>query len=193
MNRKTRLSLIVLLVSIVHISAACAGSQAAGPAPSRRSYHVMAYDAESDRVLTWGGVGPDESPLTPSVWSYDYNTNTWEEMSSRGPQPQGANYTAMAYDAESDRTTLYGGQGQSDQTWAYDYNTNTWTPLTPPGKVPGDLSKHAMDYSTAADRVILFGGRLSSGGGASSTNLTFGETWTYDPNTSTWTKVMSQP
>jgi Galactose oxidase, central domain len=99
----------------------------------------------------------------------------------------------MVYDAKADRTILYGGQGQGEETWAYDYNTNAWTQLTPPGTVPGDLSKHAMAYSTAANRVILFGGRRSSSGGASSTNLGFGETWTYDLNTNTWTKVISQP
>jgi hypothetical protein len=114
--------------------------------------------------------------------------------SGEGSQPQGANYTAMVYDAKADRTILYGGQNQGDETWAYDYNTNTWTQLTPPGTVPGDLSKHAMAYSTAADRVILFGGRLSSSGGATSIDrLNFGETWTYDLNTNMWTRVMSQP
>jgi len=162
-----------------------------GGSPPGLIYQGIAYDAESDRVLIWGGVSPDEEPLPPSVWSYDFNTNTWEEMKSgEGPQPQGADYTAMVYDAKADRTILYGGQGQGDETWAYDYNTNTWTQLTPPGTVPGDLSKHAMAYSTAADRVILFGGRLSSSGGATSVDrLNFGETWSYDFNTNTWTNV----
>ena len=156
--------------------------------PPGRNYQAIAYDAESDRVLTWGGMGLDGKLLAPSVWSYDFNTNSWEEMKTgEGPHPQGADYPAMVYDAKADRTILFGGEYQGDETWAYDYNTNTWTDLKP-STVPGKLSRHAMVYSTAADRVILFGGQVGP------TNFKYtGETWTYDLNTNTWTNVTPQP
>jgi len=152
--------------------------------PPARNYQGMAYDAESDRVLTWGGEDLRENLLAPSLWSYDFNTNTWEEMKTgEGPHPQGADYAAMVYDANADRTILFGGEYQGDETWAYDYNTNTWTDLKP-STVTGRLSRHAMAYSTAADRVILFGGQV----GLTNFNYT-GETWSYDLNTNTWTNV----
>ncbi len=43
----------------------------------------------------------------------------------------------LAYDAESDRVVLFGGDANpliSDETWAYDLNTNTWTDLSPDGR-----------------------------------------------------------
>jgi N-acetylneuraminic acid mutarotase len=156
--------------------------------PPGRNYQAMAYDAESDRVLTWGGLGLDGKLLAPSVWAYDFNTNTWQEMKTgEGPHPEGADFPAMVYDAKADRTILYGGVYQGDQTWAYDYNTNTWTKLEP-STVPGELSRHAMVYSTAADRVILFGGQV----GPTEFKYT-AETWTYDLSTNTWTNVTPQP
>jgi N-acetylneuraminic acid mutarotase len=156
--------------------------------PPGRNYQAIAYDAKSDRVITWGGTDRDGKLLAPSVWSYDFDKNTWQEMKTGdGPHPQGADYAAMVYDAKADRTILFGGVYQGDETWAYDYNTNTWMEMKP-STVPGELSRHAMVYSTAADRVILFGGQVGS------TNFKYtGETWTYDLNTNTWTNVTPHP
>ena len=156
--------------------------------PPGRNYQAIAYDAESDRVLTWGGMGLDEKLLAPNVWSYDFNQNMWQEMEiGEGLHPQGADYAAMVYDAKADRTILFGGVSQEDETWAYDYNTNTWVKLEP-STVPGKLSRHAMAYSTAADRVILFGGQVGS------TQFTYtDETWTYDLKANTWTNATPHP
>ena len=157
--------------------------------PPGRNYQAMAYDAKSDRVVVWGALDPAGMPIDDSAWSYDFNTNTWQEMKpDGGPRPRGRDYPAMVYDAESERMILFGGVPQGgDETWAYDYNTNTWTKLEP-STVPGKLSRHAMVYSTAADRVILFGGQVGS------TEFKYtGETWTYDLNTNTWTNVTPHP
>lgn len=157
--------------------------------PPGRNYQAMTYDTKSDRVLVWGGM--DEygvKPIDESIWSYDFNANTWQEMKpGEGVHPTGRDYPVMAYDAESDRTILFGGSKGGDETWAYDYNTNTWAKLEP-GTVPGQLSRHAIVYSTAADRVILFGGQIGS------TRYKYSdETWTYDLNTNTWTNAMPKP
>ena len=128
--------------------------------PPGRNYQAMAYDAESDRVLTWGGMDLDEKLIDPSVWSYDFNTNTWQEMKPG----EGHILKAPITPPWSTMPRLTGRSCsaafiQGDETWAYDYNTNTWTKLEP-STVPGKLSRHAMVYSTAADRVILFGGQV---------------------------------
>jgi hypothetical protein len=91
------------------------------------------------------------------------------------------------YDSESDRSILYGGGGwqgsnTTDETWAYDYNTNTWTKMES-ASVPGKLTLHAMVYNPTLDLVVLFGGRAGSG------STYTAETWTYDLNSDTWTKV----
>ena len=152
--------------------------------PSPRNFHAMAYDAESDRVIMWGG---DVEDGDPSVWAYDHNKNTWQKMASVGG-PSRRDYMSMAYNAKADRVILYGGfDTGSDETWAYDYNTNTWMKLEP-STVPGKLSRHASAYSTAADRVILFGGQVGS------THFKYtGETWTYDLKANTWTNATPRP
>ena len=152
--------------------------------PSPRNYHAMAYDAESDRVIMWGG---DVQDRDPSVWAYDYDKNTWQKMASSGG-PSLRAYVSMTYNAKADRMILFGGVGfGSDETWAYDYNTNTWMKLEP-STAPGMLSRHATVYSTAADRVLLFGGQDGS------TEFKYkGDTWTYDLNANTWANVTPHP
>jgi N-acetylneuraminic acid mutarotase len=147
--------------------------------PPSRYYHAMAYDAESDRVILWGGYGPVPIDVS-SVWAYDYNADVWEELESSGvPSPVG--YGAMVYDATADRITLYAGK----ELWAFDYDTNTWIQLSE-SPLPGKLFYHAMVYSGEADRVITFGG-------GPTLDFHTDKTWIYDLNTNTWTDVTRRP
>jgi hypothetical protein len=157
--------------------------------PTGRNYHAMTYDAKNDRVLVWGdnSDGPDDK----SMWSYNFNKNTWQEMKlGESAYPAGRDYPVMAYDAESDRTILYGGvifDGDEigDETWVYD--SNTWTKMKP-SNVPGKLSRHAIVYDNAADRIIIFGGWIDH----DETNFS-NQTWSYDFNTDTWTNLTPKP
>ncbi|MGA2113024.1 MAG: kelch repeat-containing protein [Anaerolineales bacterium] len=157
--------------------------------PSARSGQVMAYDAKADRVIMWGGdTGWEDQglPKDQSVWSYAYNTNTWQETKpGTGMWPDCRDDAAMAYDAKSDRMIMTGGYDDKGtaETWAYDYNPNTWTKLEP-NTAGGMLAGSAMVYSPATDRIILFGG----GVGGSDSNYT-AETWSYDFNANAWTDV----
>jgi hypothetical protein len=157
--------------------------------PPGRNYQAMAYNAKSDRVLVWGVGDVTVAQPDESVWSYDFNTNTWQEMKpGAGPHPSDRAYATWVYDAAADRMILFGGfVNGTDETWAYDYNTNTWTKLEP-STVPGKRSRHALVYSTAADRAILFGGQV----GYTQFQYT-GETWIYDLSTNTWTNVTPPP
>jgi N-acetylneuraminic acid mutarotase len=148
-----------------------------GVSPKPRNYAGLAYEAESDRTIMWGGG--------TTVWAYDYNTNTWQEMDSSGG-PDLRVYTTLTYNAKADRIIMYGGGevGNKD-TWAYDYNTNTWTELKP-ATTPDNLSRFALAYSSAADRVILFGGWNRNGQPQS-------WTWAYDLNANTWNEMSKQP
>lgn len=158
--------------------------------PPSRNNHAMSYDSKADRVLVWGGTDLDGKPVDLSVWSYDFNTNTWQEMIPDQTHPNGRDFPGMVYDAESDRTILFGGElaGESyGEIWAYDYNTNTWTKFES-STGPGYRSHQGMVYSSAADRVILFGGQVESTEPKYSN-----ETWTYDLNSNTWTNMTLHP
>ena len=160
------------------------------PSPPAADY-AMAYDAQSDRVIAFGGPR-DLLPDTNYTWAYDFNTNTWTNVTPEvGPSPCCVNaliFSApggMAYDGESDRIILFGGTRReprylSGETWAYDYNTNTWTNMTP-AMGPDPRFGHSMAYDAESDRVIIFGGEVS---GAHTI-----ETWAYDYNTNTWTRM----
>lgn len=156
-------------------------------APPGRNYQAMTYDSRSDRVIVWGGTDLNGIPLDNSVWSYDFNTNTWQELKSTGIVPVGRDYPVMVHDIDSDQVILFGGSLGSDETWSYDYNTETWTKMEPK-KIPGKRSRHEMVYCASTGQVLLFGGQI----GGQEFEYTW-ETWTYDFNTNIWTNVTSHP
>src|SRR5439155_1078131 len=98
--------------------------------PPARSYHAMAYDSQSDRVILFGGEA-GASAYFSDTWAYDLNTNTWANMNP-SVKPSARASHAMAYDSQSDRVILFGGERGFGavlfrDTWVYDLNANTWT------------------------------------------------------------------
>jgi N-acetylneuraminic acid mutarotase len=153
--------------------------------PSARNFCGMAYDAESDRIIMFGGYSEDQDT---SAWAYDYNANTWQQMpSDSGKKPGYLDSVSMTYYAQSDRIILYGGLSEDmqaqDKTWAYDYNTNTWTEMKP-GVNPGPMFMFGLTYGTAADLAILFGGMADM-----SFEKLSDKTWTYDFEANKWSDV----
>lgn len=137
-----------------------------------------AYDRKADRLVVLDEIG--------KTWSYDVDANQWvDRLPHSGPR--GRRYYALAYDEQSDRTILFGGERDAADTWAYDYRANTWTEMRPAKSPPGRLY-HAMAYDPKTDRVILFGGAA----GPQDRETPFGDTWTYDYNTNTWTELTLQ-
>ena len=169
--------------------------------PGGRGSGVMVYDEESDRIILFGGIRQYYAPPEPlqcwsDTWAYDYNTNTWENMTPEfGPRSRGMHN--LAYDSESDRVILYGGawgdasatggRGILGDTWAYDYNTNTWTNMTLSSS-PLLLYVFGMAYDSESDRVVIYGGHYKDNGDSSVQH----ETWTYDFNSNLWT-LMDPP
>ncbi len=148
----------------------------------------LAYDSQSDRTILFGGDAEDL--WLNDTWAYDYETNTWTEMSPEVSPPDRA-YHAMAYDAESDRIILWGAsevgrtpmsEEEKATIWVYDYDANTWTAIESAGG-PSYRGGHTMVYHPGTDRIILFGGYAQG-------DVYFSdETWAYDYNTNTWTQL----
>lgn len=133
------------------------------------------YDAESDRIIV---ISKEEA----KVWAYDLDTDRWEE---RLNETAGIDtYNGIAYDSESDRVVTFGGGFGSGPgtTLAYDYNTNTWTDLSNDAS-PTDRFYQVMTYDPTTDRIIMFGGTQ---GNAETPN---DETWAFDLNANTWTRL----
>jgi hypothetical protein len=122
--------------------------------PPLRMDTPLVYDSESDRVVFFGGAIDTMRHNFSDTWSYDYNTNTWTNMSpSTSPPP--SEWHAMAYDSGEDRIVLFGGyiggsgSGWTNhhETWTYDYNINTWTNMTP-SVSPPELAVSSMAYDS---------------------------------------------
>ena len=150
----------------------------------------LVYDSESDRVIFFGGSTENLVPDYNETWSYDFNTNTWTNMSP-ATNPPASEWHQMAYHSGADRVVLFGGhvEGTGDswinhnETWSYDFNTNTWANMTP-ALAPPAMCSGTMTYDSESDLIVLFGGWSDDG----IWDL-ISETWTYDFDTNTWTNV----
>ena len=155
--------------------------QMAAGGPRRWLGGRMAYDAESDRSILFGGYG---HPYSDETWAYDVDTDTWTQMDPpTSPPPR--NFHVMAYDPGGDRVIMFGGGNGAaayDDTWAYDFNTDTWTELAPTNS-PGPHDFSAMVYDPDDRRMILFGGTVGDRGEA------LGDTWAFDYGSNTWTDL----
>ena len=134
----------------------------------------------------------DNVTFYQDTWAYDYNSNTWTNMSpSVSPPPLGDH--EGFYDSESDKHIIFGGKPFAygdyatlnlHQTWVYDYVENTWTNMTtdvhPPKRALG-----MMAYNSRIDRVCFYGGI-----GYLDVNpnkwTVFNDTWYYDYNENSW-------
>jgi N-acetylneuraminic acid mutarotase len=148
--------------------------------PAARNFFAMTYDARSDRVLVYGGIGPGGTFLD-DLWAFDVDSATWAKVEVRAG-PEGRGYAHMAYDAVTDRTYLFGGVTEPDETplddtWAFDAGTSTWRRLDVRG--PSGRGWHVLAADADAGRLVLHGGGTSR---EACTN----ETWTFDPRTTTW-------
>lgn len=145
---------------------------------------AMAYDSESDRMIVFGGLDLATSSENNETWAYDVDASSWERMDpTESPTPR--NYSAMAYDAGSDRVVLFGGAPASDvlgDTWAYDYDNDAWTEMSP-STSPPPRTYSGMAYDSKRDRMVLFGGS------ADQETASLGDVWEYDLESNRWTDV----
>jgi galactose oxidase-like protein len=153
--------------------------------PSSRNFIGMVYDSKADRVVMWGDWQRNYTAATDeSVWTYDFNTNTWQEFQHKKDGPMVRDYTMLAYDSKADRIIMYGGYDfGNDETWVYDLNTNTWQQKLPVNN-PGIISRYGMVYVKDVNRTILFGGQDGA--------IHFqykGDTWSYNLKTNRWTNI----
>ncbi len=155
--------------------------------PGPINFMGMVYDSKADRVVMWGDFGRwYNASLEDAIWTYDYNTNTWQKFDHHKTDgPLVRDYNMLAYDEVAEKIITYGGYAWgNDETWAYDLNTDTWQQMLPATN-PGPLSAYSMVYVKDINRTILFGGAEEYYAyWQFKTN-----TWSYDLGANTWTLV----
>jgi len=151
----------------------------------------MVYDSKADRMLLFGGFDYEKNEATNDLWSYDYNTDTWTELTP-AISPVGRNYPSMAYDSKADKVILYGGWGTVEPTkdlWVYDYNTNTWTQRELTGG-PSSWVFQNISYDSISDRILLYGGYSGAPPAPFwDYSAISSETWAYDVSSNSWTQL----
>jgi N-acetylneuraminic acid mutarotase len=106
---------------------------AQGTPPSRRAYHMTAFDEKRGVMWVFGGAGEQFAALG-DLWKLDTATMTWSEVTPSGDKP-GARFSAgLAYDPAHDQLVLFSGckaffQPDSawPDVWTYDIEKNSWS------------------------------------------------------------------
>jgi len=117
------------------------------------------------------------------TWSYDYDTNSWQ---NRSPiESPYAFLPACAYDPVDEITLLFGTGPECliNETWSYDASVNLWINLQPANAPPYRAFSSAA-FDSQSDRLVVYGGFTDMDRFAI-TN----ETWSYDFKSNAWTNL----
>jgi hypothetical protein len=144
--------------------------------PVARTGHALAFDSRRGRVVMFGGRGAgigSSGPLLDDTWEWD--GETWRQVSVEGPRPSPRTGLALVYDSLREEVILFGGNGPSGalhDTWTWD--GRHWRRMTPM-RTPS--ARGAVGFAFDIDRgvAVLFGG--------SATGEWFGDTWEWDGST----------
>ncbi|MGC6489395.1 MAG: Kelch repeat-containing protein [Planctomycetota bacterium] len=107
--------------------------------------------------------------------------NAWTQVTTTNAPSRGL-WPGMAFATVTGKCYLYGGAGggtTSNETWEYD--GSDWT-LVPTVGDPGERHTFGICYDEVRNVIVMFGG-------SSNAYVPSGETWEFDPVTSTWTDV----
>ncbi len=126
---------------------------------------AMAFDESRGAVLLYGGSAADGQALF----------DTWKWQGCQWTQSQSATSPTlgnpvMAFDGATDRTIMFGLNGNQAETWSWD--GTSWAQVKTV-RSPAPRAAPALAFDRTSKRIILFGGWTSSSGELS-------DTWTFD-------------
>ena len=133
-----------------------------GTPPSPRYYPSAAWDAQSNRMLVFGGSYYDgsQTQYLSDLHAYSPSTNSWVSLAS-APRAV-ARQTAVWDDAHNQMIICGGETGTTDirDTWVYIPTTNSWA--AQPGLLAGTRD-HSAVWDTSDSQMLVFGGQNGSG------------------------------
>jgi uncharacterized repeat protein (TIGR01451 family) len=141
--------------------------------PSARQGASVAYDPRSNRLIVFGGFG-QQVPYN-DVWVLSNANGSgegpfWTQLSPAGAAVPPRDFASAAYDATSNRMTIFGGLNVGQllgDTWTLSFanglgGTPSWTQLSPLAS-PSAREAQATVYDPGGNRMIIFGGIDASG------------------------------
>ena len=151
----------------------------AGPSPSHRVNHAMAFDPDRGKVLLFGGQGTNNLRLN-DMWEWDVTARTWTNITFSGPRPTPRKYSGMVYDEATGKIVLFGGSDATirfGDTWEWDPAKKSWADVTPAGAKPSPRSELTMIYNSTCMKSVLYGGYTAGSND---------ERWEWDGLMKTW-------
>lgn len=136
--------------------------------PSGRHAFGMAYDANRQVVVLWGGATGSPPSFQGDTWEYDGQDWTQRSPSNSPTERCGCR---MVWDAATGRILMTYGEGTQVYQDSWTYDGTTWAQVatgaggTPPGRTFHTLTTDGADF-------YMHGGRLGS--------AVFGDFWRYD-------------
>ena len=144
--------------------------------PPPRAHLGLAYDADRQVTVLFGGYGGSPTHTTPLSDTWEYDGSDWHLITPTH-SPSARSGHAMVYDAGRKVSVLFGGVGSNgylNDTWEYD--GSDWHLVTPTLS-PAPRSDHALVYDAGRGVIVLFGGHDQVAGHY------FADTWEYDGTT----------
>lgn len=138
--------------------------------PASRSGIMLASDSLRNKLVVFGGEWNVSGGVLRDTW--DFNSATaWSTRSNDGPSER--RWYAMSYDANRDRTVLFGGEAsftRLGETW--EWNDSAWTRRLIPEPPP--RRGHAMAFDPIRKNTVMYGGIGAS-------FEFYADTWLYSP------------
>lgn len=130
-----------------------------GSGPGAREGALMAYDAEHEKMLLFGGATPDMQ-IRGDTWEWD--GQTWTKVSESGPAPRFPG--GMVYDPVRKEVLMYSGHfadpsGSAidyDDLWAWD--GSTWQEkISVDGLTPDHRTHAGFVFDPITGKILLIG------------------------------------
>ncbi len=103
---------------------------------ARHTYDGIAYMANIDRLFAYGGSLAYNGEASNGTWTFNFATNTWQQMNPQGDNP-GLDYgNISAYDPNTGKVFLH----SNHYLFSYTFSTNTWTRLSADNPIDYHLS-----------------------------------------------------
>jgi hypothetical protein len=159
---------------------------------------AIAYSAEDNLLLLYGGMRPD-SLFFNGLWVFDPIAEQWTEKTDWDCVPEcpaGRSVHSMVYDDHNNKFIVFGGYlvsghtFETSETWTYDLATNTWRKLDfGTQQVPGPRHWGSLEYNPDDQMTYLFGGHFNAG--SCPGDVMYDDLWRLDISGSspTWTKL----
>ena len=128
-----------------------------GLKPRARMLHTAVISDDNKMIIVGG---KSNSGNSNDIWSFDFTTKTWTEVSLNNENIQ-TYFTSNTYDEESNSIYLFGGQKSDSSEFSsdllkYSIEDDDWKELNSDSK-PGELSGSAL-ILTPENNLYIFGG-----------------------------------